>query len=158
MKVALIGATGFVGSAVLKELLQRGHEVVALVRDPARLAAQPHLHAVQADVLDAAAVQRAVAGADAVVSAYNAGWGNPDIYEDFMRGSRAIVAGTKAAGVKRYLVVGGAGSLYIAPGRQLVDRPGPAPAHRPRRATAPDRPAARQWPGAPWRAGPGAAG
>ncbi|MFS4514272.1 NAD(P)-dependent oxidoreductase, partial [Delftia tsuruhatensis] len=101
MKVALIGATGFVGSAVLKELLQRGHEVVALVRDPARLAAQPHLHAVQADVLDAAAVQRAVAGADAVVSAYNAGWGNPDIYEDFMRGSRAIVAGTKAAGVKR---------------------------------------------------------
>lgn len=77
----------------------------------------------QADVLDAAAVQRAVAGADAVVSAYNAGWGNPDIYEDFMRGSRAIVAGTKAAGIKRYLVVGGAGSLYIAPGKQLVDTP-----------------------------------
>ena len=123
MKVALIGATGFVGSAVLKELLQRGHEVVALVRDPAKLAAQPRLQAVQADVLDAAAVQRAVAGADAVVSAYNAGWGNPDIYEDFMRGSRAIVAGTKAAGIKRYLVVGGAGSLYIAPGKQLVDTP-----------------------------------
>ena len=56
MKVALIGATGFVGSAVLKELLQRGHEVVALVRDPAKLAAQPRLQAVQADVLDAAAV------------------------------------------------------------------------------------------------------
>src|SRR5256885_3696232 len=72
MKVALIGATGFVGSAVLKELLQRGHEVVALVRDPAKLAAQPRLQAVQADVLDAAAVQRAVAGAGAVVSAYNA--------------------------------------------------------------------------------------
>src|SRR5256885_14512202 len=76
MKVALIGATGFVGSAVLKELLQRGHEVVALVRDPAKLAAQPRLQAVQADVLDAAAVQRAVAGADAVGSGYNAGWGN----------------------------------------------------------------------------------
>ena len=57
MKVALIGATGFVGSAVLKELLQRGHEVAALVRDPAKLAAQPRLQAVQADVLDAAAVQ-----------------------------------------------------------------------------------------------------
>lgn len=123
MKVALIGATGFVGSALLKELLQRGHEVVALVRDPAKLAAQPHLQAVQADVMDAAAVQRAVAGADAVVSAYNAGWSNPNIYEDFMRGSRAIVAGTKAAGVRRYLVVGGAGSLYIAPGKQLVDTP-----------------------------------
>src|SRR5256885_13847777 len=114
MKVALIGATGFVGSAVLKELLQRGHEVVALVRDPAKLAAQPRLQAVQADVLDAAAVQRAVAGADAVVSAYNAGWGNPDIYEDFMRGSRALVAGTKAGRSKSHPVGGGARRLLHA--------------------------------------------
>jgi len=111
---------------------------VALVRDPARLAAQPHLQAVQADVMDAAAVQRAVAGADAVVSAYNAGWSNPNIYEDFMRGSRAIVAGTKAAGVRRYLVVGGAGSLYIAPGKQLVDTPEFPAAIRPGAAAARD--------------------
>lgn len=138
MKVALIGATGFVGSALLQELLQRGHEVVALVRDPAKLALQPHLQAVQADVMDAAAVQRAVAGADAVVSAYNAGWSNPNIYEDFMRGSRAIVAGTKAAGVRRYLVVGGAGSLYVAPGKQLVDTPEFPAAIRPGAAAARD--------------------
>ena len=122
MQVALIGATGFVGAAVLKELLQRGHNVVALVRDPAKLAAQPHLKVVQADVLDAAQVQNAVAGSDAVLSAYNAGWTNPHIYDDFMRGSRAIVQGVKAAGVKRYLVVGGAGSLYVN-GQQLVDAP-----------------------------------
>lgn len=122
MKVALIGATGFVGAAVLGELLQRGHEVVALARDPAKLKAQPHLLAVQADVMDAAQVRKAVAGADAVVSAYNAGWGNPNIYADFMQGSRAIVQGVKDAGVKRYLVVGGAGSLYVN-GRQLVDGP-----------------------------------
>ena len=122
MQVALIGATGFVGAAVLKELLQRGHNVVALVRDPAKLAAQPHLKVVQADVLDAAQVQSAVAGSDAVLSAYNAGWTNPHIYDDFMRGSRAIVQGVKAAGVKRYLVVGGAGSLYVN-GQQLVDAP-----------------------------------
>lgn len=122
MQVALIGATGFVGAAVLKELLQRGHNVVALVRDPAKLAAQPHLKVVQADVLDAAQVQNAVAGSDAVLSAYNAGWTNPHIYDDFMRGSRAIVQGVKAAGVKRYLVVGGAGSLYVN-GQQLVDSP-----------------------------------
>lgn len=122
MQVALIGATGFVGAAVLKELLQRGHDVVALVRDPAKLAAQPHLKVVQADVLDAGQVQSAVAGSDAVLSAYNAGWTNPHIYDDFLRGSRAIVQGVKAAGVQRYLVVGGAGSLYVN-GQQLVDAP-----------------------------------
>lgn len=122
MKVALIGATGFVGAAVLEELLQRGHEVVALVRDPGRLQARPHLQTVQADVLDAAQVRKAVAGVDAVLSAYNAGWGNPNIYADFMQGSRAIVQGLKEAGVRRYLVVGGAGSLYVN-GRQLVDGP-----------------------------------
>lgn len=123
MQVALIGATGFVGAAVLKELLQRGHQVVALVRDPAKLAAQPGLKVVQADVLDAQQVQQGVAGSDAVLSAHNAGWTNPNIYEDFLRGSRAIVQGVKAAGVARYLVVGGAGSLYVAPGVQLVDTP-----------------------------------
>src|SRR3989442_15361161 len=131
MKVALIGATGFVGSAVLKELLQRGHEVVALVRDPAKLAAQPRLQAVQADVLDAAAVQRAVAGADAVVSAYNAGWGNPDIYEDFMRGSRAILAGTKGAGIQRHPVGGGAGRPHLPPRKQPGDTPAVPPPPKP---------------------------
>lgn len=123
MKVALIGATGFVGAAVLQELVQRGHEVVALVRDPAKLSAQAGVQVVQADVMNAAAVQQAVRGTQAVLSAYNAGWNNPNIYDDFMRGSAAIVQGVKAAGVKRYLVVGGAGSLYVAPGVQLVDTP-----------------------------------
>jgi len=122
MKVALIGATGFVGAGVLEELLSRGHEVVALLRQPEKLARREHVQAVKADVLQAREVQQAVAGADAVISAYNAGWTNPNIYADFMQGSRAIVAGVKAAGVKRYLVVGGAGSLYVN-GRQLVDSP-----------------------------------
>jgi putative NADH-flavin reductase len=122
MKVALIGATGFVGSALLEELLRRGHEVTALVRHPEKIALRDHLKVVKADVLNAEDVKSAVAGSDAVVSAYNAGWGNPDIYNDFMKGSRAIVAGVKAAGVKRYLVVGGAGSLYVN-GAQLVDSP-----------------------------------
>ncbi|WP_182336566.1 NAD(P)-dependent oxidoreductase [Stenotrophomonas acidaminiphila] len=128
MKVALIGATGFVGRALLEELLSRGHEVTALARHPEKLAARERLRVVRADVSDAAQVQAAVAGNDAVLSAYNAGWGNPDIYHDFMQGSRAIVAGTRAAGVKRYLVVGGAGSLYTADGVQLVDTPSFPPA------------------------------
>ncbi len=123
MKVALIGATGFVGTALLEELLARGHDVTALVRDPAKLAARPHLQVVKADVQDAAQVQAGVAGSDAVISAFNAGWGNPDIYRDFISGTRAIVAGTKAAGVKRYIVIGGAGSLYAPDGTQLVDSP-----------------------------------
>ena len=123
MQVALIGATGFVGAALLQELLHRGHEVVALVREPGKLAARPGLRVVQADVMDVKSVAAAVHDRDAVLSAYNAGWANPNIYEDFMRGSRAIVQGVKAAGVKRYLLVGGAGSLYAAPGGQIVDTP-----------------------------------
>ena len=122
MKVALIGATGFVGAAVLEELLERGHEVVALVRHPENWAVRKNVQIIKADVMQADEVQRAVTGVDAVISAYNAGWSNPNIYEDFMRGSRAIVQGVKAAGVKRYIVVGGAGSLYVN-GVQLVDGP-----------------------------------
>lgn len=123
MKVALIGPTGFVGSAVLKELLDRGHEVVALARDPSRLTAQDRLTVRQADAKQSAQVAAAVEGVDAVVSAYNPGWGVVAIHDEFLEGTRAIYDGVKRAGVKRLLVVGGAGSLYAAPGVQLVDTP-----------------------------------
>lgn len=122
MKVALIGATGFVGAGLLEELLSRGHDVVVLVRHPEKFAVREHVQIIKADVLHADEVQRAVTGVDAVISAYNAGWANPNIYADFMQGSRAIAQGVKAAGVKRYLVVGGAGSLYVH-GQQVVDSP-----------------------------------
>lgn len=123
MKIALIGATGFVGSAVLAELLQRGHTVTALARQPGKLAAREGLQVVSADVLDSAQVAHAVEGHDAVVSAYNPGWNSPQLYALFMDGSRAILAGLKRAGAARALIVGGAGSLYVAPGVQLVDTP-----------------------------------
>ncbi|MDQ7988719.1 MAG: NAD(P)-dependent oxidoreductase [Candidatus Dactylopiibacterium sp.] len=123
MNIALIGGTGFVGTAVLQELLARGHDVIALARTPGKLAAQPRLTVRQADVLDAAQVASALAGADALVSAYNPGWSEPRIHDLFLQGHDAIVAGARQAGVKRVLVVGGAGSLEIAPGVQLVDTP-----------------------------------
>lgn len=123
MKVALIGPTGFVGSQVLNELLSRGHEVVALARDPSKLDARAGLTVVKADAKQADQVAAAVEGADAVVNAYNPGWSVPDIHTEFLEGTRAIYDGVKRAGVKRLLIVGGAGSLYAAPGLQIVDTP-----------------------------------
>lgn len=123
MKIALIGATGFVGSAVLEELLSRGHEVVALARSPGKLAERAGLSVVSGDAQDPAQVAQFAAGRDAVISAYNPGWNAPDLYAEFMKGSAAITAGVKQSGVKRLLIVGGAGSLFVAPGVQLVDTP-----------------------------------
>lgn len=123
MKIALIGATGFVGTPLLEELLQRGHQVTVLARNPGKLAVRKGLTVVAADAQDAAQVRQAVAGQDAVISAYNPGWTVPDIHDQFLKGTRAIHAGVREAGVRRLLVVGGAGSLYVAPGLQLVDTP-----------------------------------
>ena len=67
----------------------------------------------------AEAVAAAAQGVDAVLSAYNPGWGHPELFDEFLRGSAAITAGVKQAGVARLLAVGGAGSLYVAPGVQL---------------------------------------
>jgi uncharacterized protein len=123
MKIALIGGTGFVGSAVLAELLRRGHQVTALARTLGKYPAQTGLTAVAADALDAAQVAGAVAGHDVVISAYNPGWKEPHIHDLFLQGTRAIIDGVKRAGGARLLAVGGAGSLYVAPGLQLVDTP-----------------------------------
>lgn len=124
MKVALIGATGFVGTAILRELIDRGHTVTAIARHPEHLASMgPLVHPVAADAMDAGQIAAAVRGNDVVVSAYNSGWTNPRIYEDFMIASRSIQAGVKQAGVGRLIVIGGAGSLEIRPGLQLIDTP-----------------------------------
>ncbi|MDG9924586.1 MULTISPECIES: NAD(P)-dependent oxidoreductase [unclassified Pseudomonas] len=123
MKIALIGATGYVGAALLEESLNRGHQVTALVRNPQKLPQHANLDAQPADVHDVAALADQLRGHDVVLSAFNPGWGLADIREQFIAGSRAISAATKQAGVKRLLVVGGAGSLYVAPGQQLIDTP-----------------------------------
>ena len=123
MKIALIGATGFVGSAILKEALQRGHDVTAIVRHPEKVKPHPKLRPHKADVQKGDEVTRSVAGHDAVISAFNPGWSTPDIYNQQVKGTRAIIDGVKKAGVKRLLFVGGAGSLEVKPGVQSVDLP-----------------------------------
>jgi len=124
MKIALICATGFVGSHILNEALDRKHEVTAIVRHPERLPVRMGLTAKKADVLDVDALAEVLAGHDAVISAYSGGNDVPDPYQAMVDGAKAIIAATKKAGVKRLLVVGGAGSLEIAPGQQLIDQPG----------------------------------
>lgn len=132
MKIALIGATGFVGAHVLSELVSRGHQVTAIARNTDKIDTNNTLvTAKTADVSNADEVADAVAGRDAVISTFNAGWTNPNIYNDFLAGAQAIQAGVKKAGVKRFLTVGGAGSLEIQPGVQLVDTAGFPEAYRP---------------------------
>ena len=123
MKVALIGATGFVGSSILKEALSRGHEVTAIARHPEKIKTQNNLTIVKGDVMDTDKLSETIKGNDVVVSAYNPGWTNPDIYNEFLKGSQSIQKAVKKSGVKRYIVNGGAGSLFVAPNVQLIDTP-----------------------------------
>ena len=122
MKFAVIGATGYVGNAVVQELAARGHDVTAFARNTGKVFAAPNVRAVAADVTAAGFVEQ-LAGFDAVVSAFNPGWTNLNIGRDFRDGYAAILAAAKSAGVPYLLIVGGAGSLYIAPGVQVIDTP-----------------------------------
>ena len=122
MKIALIGASGFVGSAILNEAVSRGHSVTAIVRDTSKLNPHPQVRAVAVDAQDPQALADVLKGHDRVISAYNPGWSAPDIHDQYLKGASAIVEAAKAAH-SWLLVVGGAGSLEIAPGVQLVDTP-----------------------------------
>ncbi|MGI4865294.1 MAG: NAD(P)-dependent oxidoreductase [Janthinobacterium lividum] len=123
MKIALIGATGFVGSRLLTEALNRGHQVTAILRTPAKLTVEKeNLTVVAGDVTQPDQLAKQLAGHDIVISAFNPGWDNPNIYNDSLAGLKDLEKATEEAGVARYLVIGGAGSLYID-GKQLVDGP-----------------------------------
>ncbi len=123
MKIVLIGATGFVGSAILREALERKHEVTAVARDRNKLPSHAALHTHQVDVYDSDHLARLVRGHAPVISAFNPGWNNADLYNLQLKGTRAIIDGVKKAGVKRLLFVGGSGSLEVKPGVQGVDLP-----------------------------------
>jgi len=121
MRIVIIGASGKIGSSIRDEALARGHQVTAIVRHPEKITVRnPLLTIVKADILKDK-VDELVKGHDSVISAYNPGWSNPDIYNEQIKGAKAIISGVKKSGIKRLLVVGGAGTLEVAPGVQLLD-------------------------------------
>ena len=120
MKIAIIGATGFVGSAILNELADRKHNITAIARNPKDTS---NANWVATDIFNTDVLAETLKGNDVVISAYNSGWTNPNIYDDFIAGSKAIQEAVKKSGVKRYITIGGAGSLFVAPGLQAVDTP-----------------------------------
>jgi putative NADH-flavin reductase len=126
MKIVLFGATGNIGRRIATEALDRGHDIVGVVREPDKVQApDPRVRLVQGDATDAASVAGVVRGADAVVSAISPRPNRRGLVAPSLgAASRALIAAAKEAGVKRLVVVGGAGTLEIAPGRRLMDTPG----------------------------------
>ena len=117
MKIALIGASGFVGRGILAESLDRDHDVTAIVNETSALPNADRLRGVQADATEPTVLAAAVAGHDLVISAFNPG------RDPNGTGTQAIIDGVKRSGVDRLLVVGGAGTLEIAPGQRVIDQP-----------------------------------
>jgi uncharacterized protein len=112
-RIALIGASGNVGTRILKELSNRHHHVTAIARDVAKIPAYPGVSAQAGDATDPAGLAALLQGHDVVISTVRFAGTDP----------RQLIDSVRASGVKRYLVVGGAGSLFVAPGRRLVDEP-----------------------------------
>ena len=112
-KIALIGASGNAGSRILKELSDRGHHVTAIARSPEKIATLPNVVAKKGDVFDQTGLSKLLAGHDAVISSVHFTASDPV----------TLIEAVRASGVPRYLVVGGAGSLEIAPGQRVVDLP-----------------------------------
>lgn len=117
MHIALYGATGKSGSRILSELLSRGHQVTAVVRDPAKVVSRPGLTVVEGDVSSAESIASKIAGANAVVSAYAP---PPDDTDQLLPVTERFIGAAQKTGLPRLLVVGGAASLEVAPGVTLL--------------------------------------
>jgi putative NADH-flavin reductase len=114
MKIAVVGASGNAGSRIVAELSRRGHHVTAIARNPDKIAGLPQVTAVKGDAQDQAALTELLSGQDVAISSIH-----------FLASDPAkLIGAAKASGVGRYLVVGGAGSLEVAPGVRLVTTPG----------------------------------
>jgi putative NADH-flavin reductase len=118
MKVVLYGASGRAGSRILQELLSRGHQVVAITRDAADATAQPGVTSAVDDLSDVAHTAEVVKGADAVVSGYAPPEGDTD---QLVGVTQRLVEAIAQSGVPRFVMIGGAGTLEVAPGLTLTD-------------------------------------
>ncbi len=114
MKIAVVGASGAAGSRLTTELLGRGHQVTGVTRESSHETGDAAPVHVAADVQDAAALAKAISGQDAVIHSVRFINSDPD----------KVISALKKAAVKRLLVVGGAGSLRVAPGVDFIDTPG----------------------------------
>ena len=114
MKIAVIGASGNAGSRISAELARRGHSVTAIARNPGKIARQANVTPTEGDVMDQAGLARLLTGHDAAISSVHFLASDPV----------KLIGAAKESKVSRYLVVGGAGSLEVAPGVRLVTTPG----------------------------------
>lgn len=119
-KVALIGASGFIGSKVLLELSKRGHEIIAITRNSDKIEKLPNVRPVALDINQLEKLTKVLEECDAVISAFNADGENQTKYENYLSGAQHIQEATNRAGKKRYIFIGCAGSLYEN-NIQLVD-------------------------------------
>ncbi len=120
MKIAVIGATGFVGSSLINELINRKFEVLGISNSD-KESSFTNLKYVNLDVNNTTELVSLIKGYDVLISAFSAGWSNPNYQEDYIKGSISIQNAVRLAEVPRYIVIGGSGSLYVAEGVQAVD-------------------------------------
>lgn len=124
MKIAIVSASGRIGSRLVNEALERGHDVTAVVRHPEKVMTHhAHLTVVQGDALNVNSLTEAIRGHEVVISAYSPGFMPTDDQSLFSTVAHNLIEATKQSGVARVIVVGGAGSLEVAPGVKLMDTP-----------------------------------
>lgn len=120
MKIAIIGATGFVGSQITNELVNRNHDVLAISRKE-NISNNENLRFAQADVTDVDTLTEILKGADVVVNAFSPLATHPNLEQDFLNGSKAIQKAVKNSKVNRFIIIGGGGSLLTEDGRTIIE-------------------------------------
>lgn len=121
MKIAVIGSTGFVGSKIINELITRNFEVLGISNSTTEITPEKKLTYLKIDVNNTSELADKIKGYDVLISAFSAGWNNPNYHEDYINSSVSIQNAVRLAGISRYIVIGGSGSLYVAEGVQAVD-------------------------------------